>query len=114
MTYAKRREGRGGEGAGDWRADTTRFQRYTSNSTRARQLYADAILKPMRLRSVWSRKCEPRRRGAVWASSPGRGLHWVWWRCAAWAAPGDFGPVIMPLDEALDFIATESFFWIGA
>jgi len=29
-------------------------------------------------------------------------------------APGDFGPVILPLDEALDFVATESFFWIGA
>ena len=31
-----------------------------------------------------------------------------------WATPGDFGPVIMPLNEALDFVATESFFWIGA
>ena len=38
----------------------------------------------------------------------------LWWRGEAWAAPGDFGPVIMPLDEALDFVATESFFWIGA
>ena len=32
----------------------------------------------------------------------------------AWATPGDFGPVIMPLDEALDFVATEGFFWINA
>ncbi len=38
----------------------------------------------------------------------------LWWRGEAWAAPGDFGPVIMPLGEALDFVATESFFWIGA
>ena len=38
----------------------------------------------------------------------------LWWRGEAWAAPGDFGPVIMPLDEALHFVATGSFFWIGA
>ncbi|MCW2241845.1 hypothetical protein [Azospirillum canadense] len=38
----------------------------------------------------------------------------LWWRRDAWAAPGDFGSVIMPLDEALDFIATEGFFWINA
>jgi hypothetical protein len=38
----------------------------------------------------------------------------LWWRSDAWAAPGDFGPVIMPLDEALEFIATEGFFWINA
>ena len=38
----------------------------------------------------------------------------LWWRHEAWATPGDFGPVIMPLNEALDFVATESFFWIGA
>lgn len=38
----------------------------------------------------------------------------LWWRCDAWGAPGDFGPVIMPLDEALSFVATESFFWIRA
>jgi hypothetical protein len=29
-------------------------------------------------------------------------------------APGAFGPVIMPLDEAIDFVATEGFFWINA
>jgi hypothetical protein len=33
-------------------------------------------------------------------------------RC--WGAPGDFGPVIMPLDEALAFVASEGFFWIQA
>src|SRR3954454_16051025 len=36
------------------------------------------------------------------------------WRGTAWAAPGDFGPVIMPINQALEFIATESFFWINA
>src|SRR4051812_35821275 len=38
----------------------------------------------------------------------------LWWRGAGWATPGDFGPLIMPLNEALNFVATESFFWIGA
>jgi hypothetical protein len=38
----------------------------------------------------------------------------LWWRGTAWAAPGDFGPVIMPLDQALEFIATQDFFWINA
>src|SRR5215210_8675304 len=38
----------------------------------------------------------------------------MWWRGTAWAAPGDFGPVIMPINQALEFIATESFFWINA
>src|SRR3954449_3465018 len=37
-----------------------------------------------------------------------------WWRRDAWGAPGDFGPVVMPLDEALAFIAAEGFFWIQA
>src|SRR3954464_2562027 len=38
----------------------------------------------------------------------------LWWRGAGWATPGDFGPLIMPLNEALNFVATEGFFWIGA
>ena len=38
----------------------------------------------------------------------------LWWRSSTWATPGDFGPVIMPPDEALTFIATEGFFWINA
>jgi hypothetical protein len=38
----------------------------------------------------------------------------LWWRGTAWAAPGDFGPVVMPLDQVLQFIATEGFFWINA
>ena len=37
----------------------------------------------------------------------------MWWRGTAWAAPGDFGPVIMTLDKALEYIATEGFFWIN-
>ena len=38
----------------------------------------------------------------------------LWWRRDAWGAPSDFGPVIMSLNEALCFVATESFFWIRA
>ena len=38
----------------------------------------------------------------------------LWWRGQAWATPGDFGPLIMPLDQALEFIATKDFFWINA
>jgi len=38
----------------------------------------------------------------------------LWWRGTVWATPGDFGPLIMPLNQALNFVATESFFWISA
>ena len=38
---------------------------------------------------------------------------WWWWR-EAWATPGDFGPLILTLDKALDFVAPEGFFWINA
>ena len=38
----------------------------------------------------------------------------LWWRRNAWGDPGDFGSVVMPLDQALNFVATESFFWISA
>src|SRR3954464_14721835 len=41
----------------------------------------------------------------------GQGLGW---RGPSWATPGDFGPLIMPLNEALNFVATGDFFWIGA
>src|SRR6185503_2086070 len=41
-------------------------------------------------------------------------VHVLWWRGTGWATPGDFGPLIMPLDEALNFVATGDFFWIGA
>jgi len=38
----------------------------------------------------------------------------LWWRREAWATPGDFGPLSLPLDEALNFVATQDFFWINA
>jgi hypothetical protein len=38
----------------------------------------------------------------------------LWWRREAWATPGDFGPLILPLNKALNFVATEGFFWINA
>jgi hypothetical protein len=38
----------------------------------------------------------------------------LWRRREAWATPGDFGPLILSLDDALNFIATEGFFWINA
>jgi hypothetical protein len=38
----------------------------------------------------------------------------LWWRREAWGDPGDFAPVILPLEQALEFIATEGFFWIRA
>jgi hypothetical protein len=38
----------------------------------------------------------------------------LWWRGTSWATPGDFGPLIMPLHEALNFVATGDFFWINA
>ena len=38
----------------------------------------------------------------------------LWWRREAWGNPGPFGPEVMPLDEALEFIASEGFFWIHA
>ena len=38
----------------------------------------------------------------------------LWWRRDAWGNPGPFGRGVMPLEEALEFIATEGFFWIHA
>jgi hypothetical protein len=38
----------------------------------------------------------------------------LWWRRETWATPGDFGPLTLPLNQALDFVATEGFFWINA
>jgi hypothetical protein len=37
-----------------------------------------------------------------------------WWRRDAWGNPGPFGREVMPLDDALEFIAAEGFFWIHA
>jgi hypothetical protein len=38
----------------------------------------------------------------------------LWWRREAWGDPGPFGREVMPLDDALDFIAAEGFFRIHA
>ena len=38
----------------------------------------------------------------------------LWWRREAWGNPGPVGREVMPLDEALAFIAAEGFFWIHA
>jgi len=38
----------------------------------------------------------------------------LWWNGQRWAAPGPFGIAIMPLDAALDYIASEPNFWINA
>ena len=38
----------------------------------------------------------------------------LWWRGTGWATPGDFGPLIMPLNFLNDTATTESFFWISA
>jgi len=38
----------------------------------------------------------------------------MWCQGPAWPPPANFAPVIMPINQALEFIATESFFWINA
>ena len=38
----------------------------------------------------------------------------LWWRREARGNPGPFGREVMPLNEALEFIASEGFFWISA
>ena len=38
----------------------------------------------------------------------------LWWRREAWGDPGPFGREVMPLDDALEFVAGEGFFWIHA
>ena len=38
----------------------------------------------------------------------------LWWRRDDRGNPGPSGPEVMPLDKALDFIATEGFLWIHA
>ena len=38
----------------------------------------------------------------------------LWWNGQRWAAPGSFGIATMPLDAALDHIASEPHFWINA
>ena len=36
----------------------------------------------------------------------------LWWNGERWKAPGPFGTPTMPLDRALDYIASERAFWI--
>ncbi len=38
----------------------------------------------------------------------------LWWNGERWSTSGPFGIVTMPLDKALDYIATEPAFWIHA
>lgn len=38
----------------------------------------------------------------------------LWWDGQRWAAPGPFGIATMPLDAALDYIASEPHFWTNA
>jgi hypothetical protein len=38
----------------------------------------------------------------------------LWWRRHAWGDPGPFDREVMPLEDALAFIASEGFFWIHA
>jgi hypothetical protein len=47
-------------------------------------------------------------------TSDGDKVQVIWRQGAGWAAPGDFGSVVMPLDQAVQFIAIEGFFWINA
>jgi hypothetical protein len=37
----------------------------------------------------------------------------MWWRRERWGQIGDFGPMVMPLDEALDYITRDPMgcFW---
>ena len=38
----------------------------------------------------------------------------LWWNGQRWGAPGPFGIATMPLDAALDYIASEPHFWTNA
>ena len=38
----------------------------------------------------------------------------LWWHREAWGNPGPFGREVMPPDDALEFVASEGFFWIHA
>jgi len=38
----------------------------------------------------------------------------LWWNGERWGGSGPFGIATMPLDKALDYIATEPAFWIHA
>ena len=36
----------------------------------------------------------------------------LWWNGERWKAPGPFGRLTMPVDQAVDYIASERAFWI--
>jgi hypothetical protein len=36
----------------------------------------------------------------------------LWWNGERWKAPGPFGRLTMPVDQAVDYIASEPAFWI--
>lgn len=38
----------------------------------------------------------------------------LWWNGKRWGTSGPFGIVTMPLDKALNYIATEPAFWVHA
>ena len=38
----------------------------------------------------------------------------LWWRHGRWGSIGDFGGLIMPLDQALDHIVSDPLFWSQA
>ncbi len=44
---------------------------------------------------------------------PGERVEVLWWRRNAWGPAGPFG-AMLPLDDALTFIASEHAFWIQA
>jgi hypothetical protein len=54
------------------------------------------------------------RRPGLRPTGKGDDVQVLWWRREAWGNPGPFGREVMPLDEALEFIAREGFFWIHA
>ena len=38
----------------------------------------------------------------------------LWWNGRRWGASGSLGIATMPLDDALDYVASEPHFWINA
>ena len=42
------------------------------------------------------------------------GMQVLWWNGQRWGASGPLGIATMPLDAALDYIASEPTFWINA
>ncbi len=62
------------------------------------------------------RSCGTRWRRVARLRPTGQGdrVQVLWWRREAWGNPGPFGREVMPLNEALEFIASEGFFWISA